>query len=154
MLRFVEKTRNSHRQNAPSEDRSVGRALREIEARRPPLPGARWPSRRLPEAEWATHSLWRPGNVVGPQRPIIMWHSPPANRPTRRRVRRPGIGSAWHALDATTCYVFAPLFGPFYPHFAIQSAFQQRADKEPKKHRRHWEDRPWWRDPPDRMSLQ
>src|SRR5271157_2728363 len=28
MLRFVEKTRNSHRQNAPSEDRSVGSALR------------------------------------------------------------------------------------------------------------------------------
>src|SRR5271166_1561554 len=51
-------------------------------------------------------TLWRPGNVVGPQRSIIMWHSPPANRPTRRRVRRPGIGSAWHALDATTCYVF------------------------------------------------
>jgi hypothetical protein len=22
------------------------------------------------------------------------------------------------------------------------------------KHRRHWEDRPWWRDPPDRKSLQ
>ena len=39
MLRFVEKTRNSHRQNAPSADRSVGSALRGIEARRPPLPG-------------------------------------------------------------------------------------------------------------------
>ncbi len=49
-----------------------------------------------------------------------MSHSPPAIRHTRPRVRRPGIGSAWHALDATRCYVF----GPFYPHFAIQSAFQ------------------------------
>src|SRR5271165_3414369 len=57
MLRFVEKTRNSNRQNALSEDGSVGNALKGIEARRPPLPGARWPSRRLPEAEWVTHSL-------------------------------------------------------------------------------------------------
>src|SRR5271157_197944 len=55
MLRFVEKTRSSNRQDAPSEDRSVGSALKGIEARRPPLPGARWPSRRLPEAEGATH---------------------------------------------------------------------------------------------------
>src|SRR5271166_4457586 len=51
-------------------------------------------------------TLWRPGNVVGPQRPIIMWHSPPAIRHTRLRVRRLGIGSAWHALHATKCYVF------------------------------------------------
>jgi len=50
MLRFVEKTRNSHRQNAPSADRSVVSAWGGIEARRPPLPGARWPSRRSPEA--------------------------------------------------------------------------------------------------------
>src|SRR5271157_5120552 len=54
---------------------SVGSALKGIEARRPPLPGARWPSRR----EWPP-TLWRPGNVVSPQRPIIMWHSPPATR--------------------------------------------------------------------------
>ena len=59
----------------------------------------------ITEAEWATHSLG-PGNVVGPQRPIIMWHSPPATRYTRLRVRRLGIGSAWHALHATKCYVF------------------------------------------------
>ena len=26
------------------------------------------------------HPLSAPGNVVGPQRPIIMWHSPPATR--------------------------------------------------------------------------
>src|SRR5208337_4187622 len=57
MLRFVEKTRNSNRQNAPSEDRCAGNALKGIEARRPPLPGARWPSQRLPEAEGATQSL-------------------------------------------------------------------------------------------------
>ncbi len=35
-----------------------------------------------------------------------MWHSPPAIRPTRLRVRRPGIGSALHASHATKCYVF------------------------------------------------
>src|SRR5271166_4962918 len=57
MSRNVQKTRSSNRQNAPSEDRCAGSALKGIEARRPPLPGARWPSRRLPEAEWATHSL-------------------------------------------------------------------------------------------------
>src|SRR5271166_5960404 len=57
MSRNVQKTRTSNRQNAPSEDRCAGNALKGIEARRPPLPGARWPSRRLPEAEWATHSL-------------------------------------------------------------------------------------------------
>ncbi len=43
---------------------------------------------------------------LAPQRPIIMWHSPPAFRHTRLRVRRLGIGSAWHALHATKCYVF------------------------------------------------
>src|SRR5271166_1561555 len=57
MSRNVQKTRSSNRQNAPSEDRCAGNALKGIEARRPPLPGARWPSRRLPEAEWAIHSL-------------------------------------------------------------------------------------------------
>ena len=79
MLRFVEKTRNSHRQNAPSEDRSVGSALGGIEARRPPLPGARWPSRRLPEVEGAP-PFWRPGSIVGPQRPPGTCS--PAPRPT------------------------------------------------------------------------
>ena len=49
--------RSSNRQNTPSEDRCTDNALKGIEARRPPLPGARWPSRRLPEAEWAAHSL-------------------------------------------------------------------------------------------------
>src|SRR5271165_5916394 len=65
MLRLVEKTRNSHRQNAPSADRSVVSAGRGIEARRPPLPGARWPSRRSPEAA-GSPPFWRLGNVVGP----------------------------------------------------------------------------------------
>src|SRR5271157_4860661 len=59
MSRNVQKTRSSNRQNAPSEDRCAGNALKGIEARRPPLPGARWPSRRLTETEWATHSLAR-----------------------------------------------------------------------------------------------
>ena len=35
-----------------------------------------------------------------------MWHSPPAIRHTRLRVRRPRIGSALHASHATKCYVF------------------------------------------------
>src|SRR5271157_4577075 len=55
------------------------------------------------------HNSWRPGNVVGPQRPIIMWHSPPAIRHSRLRVLRPGIGSALHASHATKCYVFPAL---------------------------------------------
>src|SRR5271165_3274706 len=41
-----------------------------------------------------------------------MWHSPPAIHHTRLRVRRPGIGSALPASDATKCYVF-PLFREF-----------------------------------------
>ena len=43
---------------------------------------------------------------LAPQRPIIMWHSPPATRYTRLRVRRLGIGSALHTSHATKCYVF------------------------------------------------
>src|SRR5208282_5583998 len=35
-----------------------------------------------------------------------MWPSPPAIRHARLRARRPGIGSACHALHATKCYVF------------------------------------------------
>src|SRR5271157_1615455 len=41
--------------------------------------------------------------------PLFSHHSPPAIRHSRLRVRRPGIGSAWHALHATKCYVF-PVF--------------------------------------------
>jgi hypothetical protein len=69
MLRFVEKTRNSHRQNAPSPDRSVVSAWRGIEARRPPLPGTRWPSRRSPDAAGSPLSVaretWLAPNVIG-----------------------------------------------------------------------------------------
>ena len=46
----IRATLGSHRQNAPSADRSVVNAGRGIEACRPPLPGARWPSRRSPAA--------------------------------------------------------------------------------------------------------
>src|SRR5208283_4879994 len=65
--RQIRATRGSNRQNAPSADRSVVSAWRGIEARRPPLPGARWPSRRSPDAA-GSPPFWRPGNVVGPQR--------------------------------------------------------------------------------------
>src|SRR5208337_672678 len=63
--RQIRATRGSNRQNAPSADRSVVSAWRGIEARRPPLPGARWLSRRSPEAA-GSPPFWRPGNVVGP----------------------------------------------------------------------------------------
>src|SRR5271157_983846 len=72
-------------------------------------------------------TLWRPGNVVGPQRPIIMWHSPPAIRHTRLRVRRLGIGSAWHALHATIGMRYmlrnATFFG-FFENFEYQASTQ------------------------------
>ena len=42
-------------------------------------------------------------NHFCPSHSAPMWHSPPAIRHTR--LRRPGIGSALHALHATTCYV-------------------------------------------------
>jgi len=74
LSRNVWKTRSSNRQNAPSEDGSVGSALRGIEGRR-----HAWPSRRLLEAEGAP-PFWRPGNVVGPQRPPGTCS--PAPRPT------------------------------------------------------------------------
>src|SRR5271157_2443234 len=48
---------------------------------------------------------WQPPQFTS-HRPIFIWHSPPAIRHTRLRVRRPGIGSAWHASHATKCYVF------------------------------------------------
>ncbi len=79
LSRHFWKTRRPNRQNAPSEDRSVVSAFKGIEARRPPLPGARWPSRRLPEAE-GPPGLWHPGNLVGPQRPP--GHYSPTPRPT------------------------------------------------------------------------
>src|SRR5208337_2292025 len=94
----------------PSEDRSAGSALKGIEARRPPLPGTRWPSRRLPEAEGPL-TFWRPGNVVGPQRPPGT--SSLAPRPTifgvRRRCRSPSRvqhNPIRRGQHATTCYVF------------------------------------------------
>ena len=69
MLRFVEKTRNSHRQITTSADGSVVSAWGGIEARRPPLPGARWPSRRSPEAAGSPLSgareTWLAPNVIG-----------------------------------------------------------------------------------------
>src|SRR5208337_3176633 len=41
----------------PERGQMCWQCLQRNRSRRPPLPGARWPSRRLPEAEWATHSL-------------------------------------------------------------------------------------------------
>ena len=51
----------------PQRGQKCCQARRGIEARRPPLPGARWPSRRSPVAA-GSPPFWRPGNVVGPQR--------------------------------------------------------------------------------------
>src|SRR5271166_2176451 len=59
LSRQIRQMRRSNRQNARTKDRSVVSALRGIEARRPPLPGARWPSRRLPEAVGWLGSSWQ-----------------------------------------------------------------------------------------------
>src|SRR5208283_2514220 len=48
---------------------------------------------------------WQPPEFTA-HRPIIIWHSPPAIRHSRLRVRRPGMGSALPASHATKCYVF------------------------------------------------
>ena len=61
----IRATRGSNRQNAPSADRSVVSAWRGIEARRPPLPGARWPSRRSPAAA-GSPPFWRPETWLAP----------------------------------------------------------------------------------------
>ena len=114
MLRFVERTRNSHRQNAPSADRSVVSAWRGIEARRPPLPGARWPSRRSPAAAgsppFCARETWLAPNVIGAWGVTILsanlagdeswvagigWQQPAS--PQRR-----GLGSGGVALRAST----------------------------------------------------
>src|SRR5271157_4118981 len=100
MSRNVQKTWSSNRQNAPSEDRCAGNALKGLEARRPPLPGARWPSRRLPEAEWATHSL-APGKRGWP--PTSNHHvalatcQPPYPTPSSATRN-------WVRLACVTCY--------------------------------------------------
>src|SRR5208282_5298849 len=82
----------------PSEDRSVGSALKGIEARR-----HAWPGRRLPETE-GPPAFWCPGNVVGPQR---LGPQRPAgtSSPTPRLTphtpcRRPEIGFVFR-LDST-----------------------------------------------------
>ena len=62
-LRFVEKTRSSNKQNAQRGQKCWQR----LERNRSPSPtpaGARWPGRRLPEAE-GPPTFWHPGNVGG-----------------------------------------------------------------------------------------
>ncbi len=120
--------------NAPSEDRRAGNALKGLEARRPPLPGARWPSRRLTEAEWATHPL-APGKRGWP--PTSNHHvalatcHPPYPTPTSATRN-------WVRLACVRCYDmlrFCPTFWAILPPFCHPVGFsatsRQRAKKAP-----------------------
>src|SRR5271157_5488938 len=125
MSRNVQKTRSSNRQNAPSEDRCAGNALKGIEARRPPLPGARWPSRRLTEAEWATHSL-APGKRGWP--PTSNHHvalatcHPPCPTPSSATRN-------WVRLACVTCYEMLR-FSSFFENLRNRVSTQVLSSKD------------------------
>src|SRR5271166_4898590 len=118
----------------PERGQTCWQCLETNRSRRPPLPGARWPSRRLTEAEWATHSL-APGKRGWP--PTSNHHvalatcQPPYPTPSSATRN-------WVRLVCVRCYDmlrFCPTFWAILPPFCHPVGFsatsRQRAKKAP-----------------------
>src|SRR5271157_4035806 len=79
MLRNVEICGVHAAGNGPSSDRKCWQRFERNRSPSPTPAGGPVAKPEITRSGMATHSL-APGNVVSPQRPIIMWHSTPATR--------------------------------------------------------------------------